>query len=125
MNFRGKVSSGKKKGRFFLSRENYIVQINEKLGFVPYPGTLNVNIDGAEMSKEPCTLLQGFSNGSRYFGDVACYRAILLYGEKSVECFALRPLLSTHTGVIELIHEKNLRELLGLEDGIEVEIELV
>ena len=42
---RGKIASGLGQGQYFISREGYSRQFLQHLGFVPFPGTLNVLLD--------------------------------------------------------------------------------
>ena len=43
--FEGTVVSGLFEGAYYISREGYRGQIREKVGFDPFPGTLNVRIN--------------------------------------------------------------------------------
>jgi riboflavin kinase, archaea type len=43
---REKIASGLEQGQYFISRVGYSRQFVEKLGFVPFPGTLNVLLEG-------------------------------------------------------------------------------
>ena len=43
--FSGCIISGLGEGKYYLSLHGYTKQIEEKLGFSPYPGTLNVKLD--------------------------------------------------------------------------------
>ncbi len=118
---KGTVTEGLKEGRYFLLKEGYTKQIKEKLGFAPYPGTLNIKTE-VRLPEKPACVLEGFSEEGKEYGDVLCYEAVLLHNEKEVKCFVVRPLLSSEKEVIEIIHEKRLRSMLGLEDGDEVEL---
>ena len=40
----GEVSSGLGEGRYYISRKSYIIQFQEKLGFIPFLGTLNIRV---------------------------------------------------------------------------------
>ena len=42
--FKGVIVSGLGEGRYYTEQNNYVTQFKEKLGIVPYPGTLNVEI---------------------------------------------------------------------------------
>ena len=42
---RGKILSGLGQAQYFLTREGYSRQFAAKLGFVPFPGTLNVLLE--------------------------------------------------------------------------------
>ena len=43
--FEGIVTSGLGKGVVFMSMDYYKSNVKEKLGFNPYPGTLNLRLD--------------------------------------------------------------------------------
>jgi len=120
---KGYVTSGKKEGGYFLMKEGYIKQLKEKLGFIPYPGTLNIKAE-AKLPETPTCILENFSEKGKNYGRVFCYKALLRYKEKEIACFVVKPLFSVECGVIEVMHEKNLREALGLNDRDEVELQL-
>jgi riboflavin kinase len=42
MKIDGEVTAGMGKAEFFLSQEFYTNEFKKNLGFVPYPGTLNI-----------------------------------------------------------------------------------
>ncbi|MDD2755372.1 MAG: DUF120 domain-containing protein [Methanothrix sp.] len=42
---RGKIRSGLGQSQYFLTREGYSRQFVEKLGFIPFPRTLNVQLN--------------------------------------------------------------------------------
>ena len=42
MKIEGEVKSGLGKGSYFMSQEFYSNEFRKNLGFVPFPGTLNV-----------------------------------------------------------------------------------
>jgi len=122
----GEVFTGLGEGAYYVSQLGYRRQFIEKLGFDPYPGTLNLKI-GKQSQRErklidtyPSTTLEGFMNGTRSFGQVKCYRARLNDKVDGVVITALR----THYGedVLEVVAPKNLREVLGLKDGDSVKV---
>jgi len=45
IHFKGRIVSGMKEGTYYTSQQGYIRQFQEKLGFIPYPGTLNLEIN--------------------------------------------------------------------------------
>ena len=49
--FRGRIVSGIGEGRYYTEQKGYVSQFKEKLGFTPYPGTLNVEIELVEKNK--------------------------------------------------------------------------
>ncbi len=129
INIVGKLFSGFGEGAYYISHEGYEKQFMERLGFKPYPGTLNLRIRGQDIGKkkiiEECSnlMIDGFSNDSRNFGSVKCSKAIINDKIEGAIVFALR----THYGddVIELISPYNLRHKLKLEDGDEVKITIL
>ncbi|GGP20108.1 riboflavin kinase [Thermocladium modestius] len=122
---RGRVVSGLGEGKFYMSLEGYRRQFIEKLGINPYPGTLNVKLNNEYLRERlylerlPGIVIEGFSNGSRSYGAVKCFRCSI----EGLPC-AMLIIERTHHGpdVVEIVAEKNLRETLGLTDGSEVEI---
>jgi len=121
---KGWVVSGKGEGRFYLSKKKYAEQFSENLGFLPYPGTLDVKLDGTQIRKEPDILIKGFRENGEIRGDVLCFKSKLIYRGKETPCYTIIPILTSHKNVIEVIHKENLREKLKIEDGDEVEIEI-
>ncbi len=124
--FTGEVFSGLGEGRYYMSLEGYRRQFAEKLGFEPYPGTLNVRLDSPSQSMQLRELVvrggirvKGFSDGVRTYGDVICYRAL-------VEDVAGAVVVAERTHydytVLEVIAPVNLREALGLRDGDRVSV---
>ncbi len=104
-----------------MSQQGYLRQFHEKLGFKPYPGTLNLKLIGSYISERklldrstPITM-EGFKCYDRSFGAVKCYRASLNDSELCVVITALR----THYGeeTLEIIAPHDLRERLKLKDG--------
>jgi riboflavin kinase len=100
-------------------------QFSEKLGFQPFPGTLNVKLNETSIAirqRMDCVepiCIQGFNDGKRTFGSGKCY-LIKINGIKSVVIIPER----THypTNLLEIIAPVNLRETLHLKDGDEVNI---
>ena len=116
---RGKVSSGSGQAQYFLSREGYCSQFLEQLGFIPFPGTLNVMLeepfptDGLQEIK-----IEGFTEEGKSFGECKCYRIKF----KGMQAVVVRPEKSRYPPeMIEIIAPAKLRAL-GLEDGDPVEI---
>ena len=42
--FKGKLTSGMGEGKYYTEQSGYVNQFKNKLGFAPYPGTLNIEI---------------------------------------------------------------------------------
>ncbi|MET1124770.1 MAG: winged helix-turn-helix domain-containing protein/riboflavin kinase [Archaeoglobaceae archaeon] len=123
----GRVFSGLGEGRYYVSLDGYRKQFREKLGFDPYPGTLNLKIPREQMhfrrmlEREEGILIKGFRSENRTFGDVKAFKAKI----KDTECAVVLP-KRTHypPDVLEIIAPVKLRNSLGLEDGDMVEVEV-
>ncbi len=120
---RGTVESGLGEGRYYLSKEGYVKQIEELLGFKPYPGTLNVRLEHSEMAKMRSFLgsavtIRGFLSEGRTFGDVLAVKSAV----SGMDCAVITPRRSHYSDVVELISPVKLRDVLKLRDGDVVEI---
>lgn len=124
---RGKVAAGLGEGRYYISREGYRKAFSRLVGFDPYPGTLNIEVDPldrekvSELKDVDGLLIEAFESEGRTFGAVKCFRAELM----GVEAAAIFPLRSHHANVLEIISPHHLRERLGLKDGAEVQVRIV
>jgi riboflavin kinase len=126
----GVVFTGLGEGAYYISKERYRKQFIEKLGFDPYPGTLNLKLSTdydfktrSELEAYPAIEIEGFRNESRTFGPVKCYPAIIENKVKGALVSALR----THydASVVELIAPVYLRKHLNLKDGHKVKVEIL
>jgi riboflavin kinase len=122
--FKGKVVSGLGEGRYYTEQSGYVEQFEQKLGFKPYPGTLNVEIEHIEKNKlrllknYDAMIVDGFENNNRTFGGVRCFRAKINETSGAI----VLPLRSHYSNILEFISEHFLREKLGIEDDDEVKI---
>ncbi len=116
-------------GAYYMSQEGYTKQFKKKIGYVPFPGTLNIRLDRKEdfeavkqFDNINTTHIEGFSDGKRTYGWVKCYPAKL---NSSLDCLLIR-LERTHhdTSIVELISKHNLRKTAKLDDGTQVSIEI-
>ncbi len=119
----GTLVSGSGEGRYYMALDGYTKQFRKKIGYVPFPGTLNVRLDAdsvVELDPVGGTLIDGFSDGQRTYGWVRCYTAMI---NSRASCDLLR-LERTHHDetIVELVAETNLRKELGLDDGSRVTI---
>ncbi len=126
VHIRGLVSSGVGEGAYYISQEGYTKQFQAQLGYVPYPGTLNLELQGPEVNKlrllkaNPGILIDRFQTAERTFGEVYAWRATL----SKEPCAAILPKRTHYTRVLEIIAPQHLRTRFGLQDGAEVEIEV-
>jgi riboflavin kinase len=118
---RGRIFTGLGEGAYYVRLEGYRKQFRKKLGFDPFPGTLNMQLltdaDVNEFQLLKATIgieIHGFENGGRSFGPVTCYPAIV--NDKQKAAILLIERTHHHPNVIELIAPQNLREQLGLKD---------
>ena len=119
----GEVTTGLGKAAFFLSQEFYTREFEKNLGFVPFPGTLNIvvsddHLDEINKIKDACENLIKPDEG---FGAVKYIEAIL---NEEVEGAIVFPAKTTHEeNYLEFIAENRLRDELNLEDGDVVSLE--
>ncbi len=122
--FTGRIISGMGEGRYYTEQNGYVNQFKEKLGFVPYPGTLNVEIEHIERNKlrllknHNAIIIEEFETKNRTFGGVRSFHAKI----GNVEGAIVLPLRSHYSNILEFISHHFLREKLNLEDGDEVKV---
>lgn len=126
----GAVFTGLGEGAYYVTREGYRKQFIERLGFDPYPGTLNLKLTAdydiktrAELEAYPAIEIQGFKNESRTFGPVKCYPAVINNKVKGAVVLALRS--HYNSSVLEVIAPTYLRSQLRLKDGNKVKVEVL
>jgi len=123
---KGIVTSGMGEGRHYISLSGYMRQFEEKLGYEPFLGTLNVDLTdesvrerGRLASFEPVTI-EGWEDDERTYGPAYCYPATVENeaGDRYERAHVITP-ERTHHGddQLELIAPVKLRDELALEDG--------
>ncbi|MGQ9624643.1 MAG: DUF120 domain-containing protein [Candidatus Bathycorpusculaceae bacterium] len=121
----GTVTSGSREGAKFVKLSWVKNQIAEKLGFNPYPGTLNIKLheDSVKtkrimMKAKPIEISPAAS-----FCRGKCYRASL---ESYVECAIVVPEVPNYPeDVLEIVAPVNLRKEFELNDGDKIEVEIL
>jgi len=122
----GNVITGLGEGQYYISLEGYRKQFREKLGFDPYPGTLNVRLDISSIETRKRISgdirISGFTDNSRTFGSGSCFN-IMISDIKGAVIVPER----THypEDIIEIIAPVNLREYLKVKDGSQVKVEVL
>ena len=126
----GTVFTGLGEGAYYIAKEYYRKQFIEKLGFDPYPGTLNLKLTSeydlktrTELEAYPAIEIQGFKNEDRTFGLVKCYPATIGNKVKGALISALRS--HYDISVVEIIAPVCLRKHLNLKDGHKVKVEIL
>ena len=126
---KGTLVFGMGEGAYYMGLKGYTKQFQSKIGYVPYPGTLNVRLDQKihqEAIKQFETLngvkIKSFSDGKRTYGWVKCFTAKL---NNSTNC-ELIILERTHhdDSIIELISKSCIRKIAKLKDGSKVSIKI-
>lgn len=125
----GVVFTGLGEGAYYVTRDGYRRQFIEKLGFDPYPGTLNLKLTTEydmktrnELETYPSIIeIEGFKDETRTFGSVKCYPAIINNKVKGAVIFAMRS--HYNASVLEIIAPNFLRSQLKLKDGNKVKVE--
>ena len=125
----GIVFEGLGEGAYYISKDVYRKQFIEKLGFDPYPGTLNLKLTTEydlktrnELETYPAIEVHGFRNENRTFGLVKCYPATINNKVKGALILALRS--HYDVSVLEIIAPVYLRKHLNLKDGHKVKVEI-
>ena len=122
--FKGVVVSGMGEGRYYTEQMGYVEQFREKLGFSPYPGTLNVKIELIERNKlrflknNQAIEISEFKTRNRTFGAVRCFKAEI----NGIKGAIVLPMRSHYSNVLEFISQTYLREKLEIKDDDEVNI---
>jgi len=131
IDFEGIVVSGMGEGAYYMALEGYRKQFKEKLGFEPYPGTLNVKLVDQifmnarrDIGKYPSVFINGFSDDTRTYGWVKCYKAEINKG--AINNAAALVLERTHydDSMLELIAPISLKESIGIQNGDKVSVKV-
>lgn len=125
----GRVTSGMGEGRHYISLPGYMRQFRELLGYEPFAGTLNVDLD-EESVRERARLeafepifVEGWEDDERTYGPVFCWPASIEADGTYEPVHVIAP-ERTHHGKdqLELVAPDRLRDELDLDDGDEITI---
>ncbi|MBN2127000.1 MAG: CTP-dependent riboflavin kinase [Candidatus Diapherotrites archaeon] len=123
----GKIVSGMGQGAYYICQKNYSLQFQKKLGFSPFCGTLNVEVNENELNAALLGLnplkLEGFKTAKRTFGALECFKAKI--NGKIIAGIVFPERTSHSRNIVELIAPYNLRKKLNLKDGSEIYFELI
>ena len=116
-----------RQAQYFLTREGYGRQFLQRLGFVFFPGTLNIRLDPASVQVRKhldhagWIEIPGFTADERTFG-AARVLPCRIRGE---ECAIVEP-SRTHypEDIVEVIAGSELRKVLDLNDNDTIEVEI-
>ena len=129
LELKGTIISGMGEGAYYMSLKGYTKQFKSKIGYVPFPGTLNIKLEQEEYTEaiQQFDHLDGikidsFSDGKRTYGWVKCFHAKL---NNSINCEFIR-LERTHydNSIVELISKKNILKTAKLKLSSKVSIKI-
>jgi riboflavin kinase len=125
----GAVTSGMGEGRHYISLPGYMEQFEDRLGYGPFAGTLNLDLDAESVRAraglaafDPITI-EGWEGEDRTYGPAFCYPAMLETGdaggqERYEPAHVITPERTHHDeDQLEVIAPEKLRDELGLADG--------
>ena len=125
----GKIVSGMGEGKYYMSLKGYTKQFKTKLGYIPFPGTLNVKLNDekyiqaiSDLSQHAGIKIDSFSDGKRTFGWVKCFSGRI---NNKIEC-ELIILERTHhdKSIIEFISKNYIRKSLKVRDNSSISIKI-
>lgn len=123
----GTVITGLGEGRYYMSLKPYVEQFAQKIGFEPFPGTLNIRLEAASaavrkrLDQLSWVPIQGFTAEGRTFGDARCLPCRI----GGIPCGIVVPGRSHYPDdILELIAPVSLREALGVQDSDSVTVEV-
>ncbi|MRN60550.1 MAG: DUF120 domain-containing protein [Nitrosopumilales archaeon] len=132
ISFEGRVVSGMGEGAYYMSLAGYRKQFYEKLGYEPYPGTLNVKLVDKifrdarrEIGKYPSIFIDGFSDTKRTYGWAKCYLAQINDG--AIRNAAVLVLERTHydESMLEIIAPVSIKDTVGIHNGDKIKIKML
>ncbi|MEK6833957.1 MAG: DUF120 domain-containing protein [Thermoproteota archaeon] len=125
--FMGNIISGMGEGAYYMSMKGYTKQFKSKLGYIPFPGTLNVKLKDKkfveakrELDAHEGIKIDGFSDGKRTYGWVKCYPAKI---NNSVDGMIIT-LERTHydDSILELISHTSIKKAAKLSTDSQISI---
>lgn len=131
----GQVVTGLGEGQYYVAQEGYMRQFRSRLGFEPFPGTLNLKLDtDSEIQRHrlddgPGLHIEGFRTDERTFGPARCFRASLAADKARKRAYSGAAVIlpeRTHypPNMLELLAPIELRRTLKLQDGDVVNVEV-
>ena len=123
----GTVFTGLGEGAYYVHLPGYRTQFINKLGFDPYPGTLNVRLSSSidseyiqRLNRNDAIHINSFNDKTRTYGQAWCFNATL---NSSIDG-AILIIERTHhdTSVLELIFPIHVRSKFHLNDDSSVKI---
>lgn len=122
----GRVTGGMGEGRHYITLEGYMRQFKDRLGYEPFPGTLNLELTDESVRRRtalegaPSVSIEGWSDDDRTYGPATCFPAIVEAdrGRTVDRAHVIEPVRTHHDeSQLEVIAPVKLRDELDLEDG--------
>jgi riboflavin kinase len=130
MRLAGRVTTGLGKGAYYIGMDVYQDRFHDLLGFYPYPGTLNLDVDTAQRAtfqdRVSCMHIEAPKHDGEYMSAVDVYPVTVTAEttDETIEGALLDLAITDHpASVAEIIAPINLREKFGLDDGDTVVVE--
>ena len=132
----GEVCEGMHEGAYYVSIKGYFDQFNDKLGFEPYKGTLNLKLSETansilreKLNNIGPVIIDGFKDQNREYGPVRCYDVMIarLDDMKKQRKAAILDITRTHhdENIIEILAKPYLRDYFNLKNGDKLIIEVI
>src|SRR5919202_2390307 len=129
IDFEGDIVSGMGEGAYYMSLDGYRKQFKEKLGYEPYPGTLNVKLvdqismnSRREISRYPSIFINGFSDNSRTYGWAKCYKADINSGVFNDAAVLVLERTHYDDSMLEVIAPFSLKQTMHIKNGDEISV---
>jgi riboflavin kinase len=132
LSLEGTVTSGMGEGRHYISLSGYMSQFRSRLGYEPFPGTLNVELTAESVRargelgamEAEATPIDGWEDDDRTFGPATCYAARVEAGGRVADgAHVIVPERTHHdASQLELIAPVKLRDELDLADGDRLQV---
>ena len=126
---RGKICTGMGEGAYYMSRKGYRNRFPTMVGFIPYPGTLNVQLleetslkNFERLQRSPASFIKEFMEDNRKFGRVFVWPTFILIGDNKIPSALIRPDRTHHNNQIELIAKENIKDTYNVKDGDIIEV---
>ncbi|MDI6885760.1 MAG: DUF120 domain-containing protein [archaeon] len=129
----GRLITGLGEGKYYTTLEGYKRQFEAKLGFIPFPGTLNLSLDSQSVAARKKLdvrkgiEIEGFESEKRTFGGGKCFLCKIV--KKEAEGIKSAVIIPDRThypdDVLEIISPIYLRHELQLKDGDEIRTRVV
>ena len=125
----GEVFDGLGEAAYYVSQSGYRRQFISKLGFEPFPGTLNIRLRSPvdrkvrrDLASEKSIHIDGFQDGKRTYGGAECFRSLI---NRDSSCAVLViERTSYDDSVLEIIAPISLRKSLHLKAGSKVAVKI-